>query len=76
MKIRNLLLFVFLTVALVGFAERSEAYVDPNTGGYVFQILFPILSAIAAMWLFFKNQMKRTIRGVFKLVLRASGKKL
>lgn len=34
----------------------SFAYIDPNTGGYVFQMLLPIVSAIAAAFLFFKRQ--------------------
>lgn len=49
--------------------NEAFAYVDPNVGGYVFQWLFPIFSAIAAGYLFFRNQIKRIfhkIKGVFK----------
>jgi hypothetical protein len=48
------LLMVLLIV--LGLPGQADAYVDPNTGGYIFQILFPIVSAIVAAFLFFKSQ--------------------
>jgi hypothetical protein len=35
------------------------AYVDPSTGGYIFQMLFPIISVITAICIFFRNGIKR-----------------
>jgi len=42
-------------------ASYAFAYIDPNTGGYVFQFLFPIFAAITAGYVFFKNQIKRLL---------------
>ncbi len=39
-------------------ATDAPAYIDPNTGGYVFQLLFPIISIIAFAYLFLKRQVK------------------
>lgn len=41
--------------------SNSFAYIDPNTGGYIFQLLFPIISAIGAVVIFFRNGLKRMI---------------
>ena len=49
------LVTVFVTVAEV---KNAFAYVDPNTGGYIFQLLFPLISAIAFAYLFLKRQIK------------------
>ena len=61
------LVAAFLLV--LGLAGQADAYVDPNTGGYIFQILFPIVSAIVAAFLFFKSQIVnlwKKIGGRFK----------
>lgn len=55
-------LFIMMFIIVVLFPSLSIAYVDPNTGGYVFQILFPVLSAIAGMFLFFRNYIKQIVR--------------
>ena len=34
------------------------AYIDPNTGGYLFQLLFPIIAAIGAGLTFFRDKLK------------------
>jgi hypothetical protein len=41
------------------FSASANAYIDPNTGGSLFQILFPLFSVIAALVLFFRNQARR-----------------
>jgi hypothetical protein len=48
------------------------AYVDPNTGGYVFQVLFPILSAAAAIFVFFKRQVSALLSKIAGLFSRKS----
>ena len=35
------------------------AYIDPNTGNLIFQILLPIITAITTALLFFKNKVRR-----------------
>jgi hypothetical protein len=34
------------------------AYIDPNTGGMIFQILAPILAMVTSAWLFLKDRIK------------------
>ncbi|MBJ6801951.1 hypothetical protein [Geomonas propionica] len=56
-SIKFALRITVLTIAVSFVAAGPvHAYVDPNTGGYVFQVLFPIISAIAGIFLFFKRQ--------------------
>lgn len=52
---------IFYSTALILLLQAVEpdaacAYIDPNTGGYIFQLLFPIISAAAGLYLFFKKQ--------------------
>lgn len=34
----------------------AHAYVDPNAGGFLFQLLFPLFMALAAMWVFLRKK--------------------
>ena len=67
MKLRLTVLFTTLFF-LVG--VPAYAYGDP-TGGTFFQILFPMLAAVWAMFLIFANRIRRTIAG-FMTKLRGS----
>jgi hypothetical protein len=31
-------------------APACNAYIDPNTGGFIYQLLFPLIVAVAAGW--------------------------
>ena len=48
----SLLLVVLLTPL------PALAYIDPNTGGMIFQILAPILAMVTSAWLFLKDRIK------------------
>jgi hypothetical protein len=48
-------------------AEPAYAYIDPNMGGLLFQILAPILLAIAAAWSLLKNKLTAFIRWLRRL---------
>jgi len=37
-------------VALVFLQPEALAYIDPNVGGWLYQLLFPLLIAIAGAW--------------------------
>jgi len=50
---RGLLL---LTIVLT--PVPALAYIDPNTGGMIFQMLAPLLAAITGAWLFAKDKIK------------------
>jgi hypothetical protein len=50
--------------------ETAHAYIDPNTGGYTFRLLFPIISAIIAVFIFFKNQTVNLYRKLVGLIMK------
>jgi len=52
--------------------DTANAYIDPNTGGYAFQILFPLISAVVGIFLFFKNQVISLWRTLARLLRRKS----
>jgi len=64
----------FISLWQIIYPSTVFAYIDPNTGGYVFQILFPIISAITAVLLFFKNQAVSVIKRVIALVKKMLGR--
>ena len=47
------------------------AYIDPNIGGWIFQLLFPVLVAIAGVWTVFRQR----INAIWDRVFRKRGKK-
>ena len=44
--------------ALVTFSAPTWAYIDPNTGGWLYQLLFPVLVAIGAVWAGLRHQLR------------------
>ena len=70
-KIKKIVL-ILIAVYLISLRE-AFAYIDPNMGGFTFQFLFPIFSAICIAYLFLKNQIKKlynNIAGFIKKKLR------
>jgi hypothetical protein len=51
---RQLVLMIYLSL----FASPAFAYFDPNTGGYIFQLLAPLLAMAMSAWMFFAKQVK------------------
>jgi hypothetical protein len=45
------------------------AYIDPNTGNLIFQILFPVITFITTALLFFKNSIRRLIVALKEMVI-------
>lgn len=41
---------IWFVVLALAFAPPAAAYIDPNIGGWLYQILFPLLIAIAGAW--------------------------
>ncbi|HEY5896405.1 MAG TPA: hypothetical protein VIV54_02515 [Burkholderiales bacterium] len=41
---------LFAVVAFVCGQHEAHAYIDPNVGGWLYQLLFPLLIAIAGAW--------------------------
>lgn len=48
--------FMILLLATV---TPAFAYMDPNTGNLIYQILFPIITVLATVYLFFKSKVRR-----------------
>jgi hypothetical protein len=46
----------------------ASAYVDPNTGGLLFQLLAPLFAAIAGCWLFLRRWIADLFRRLWRLV--------
>ena len=53
---KPLLLAVFLTLGLV---QNANAYVDPNSAGPLFQMLFPLFVAVASTLSALRGMIKR-----------------
>lgn len=47
-----------LTIALALFAAPAFAYIDPNTGGYLFQLLAPLVAILISAWVFLSDKIK------------------
>lgn len=70
---KKILLSIIAFLALSLYPSINYAYVDLNTGGYVFQMLFPIISGIVTVYLLFKEQTKKlflSALGLLKSLLR------
>ena len=55
-------------------ANEAQAYVDPNTGGFIFQLFYPIFVAIGIGYFFLKNQIKKLWRSFMNLLKNFFGK--
>lgn len=64
---------LFIILISICAPNIAFAYVDPNTGGYIFQSLFPVITAIVAGYLFFKNQIKNLFYKLKRLFKRDNG---
>ena len=53
------LLFVALLLVLPG---TAFAYIDPNAGGMLFQLLAPVFAAIVGGWLFLRRWIAAQLR--------------
>ena len=51
------------------------AYIDPNTGGMIFQIRAPILAIITSAWRFLRDRIRAIFSKVRRLVFPARASK-
>ncbi|MGB8993405.1 MAG: hypothetical protein WCD80_15220 [Desulfobaccales bacterium] len=56
--------FFFLLILLLGIPSSALAYIDPNTGNIIFQILFPIITAVVTGYLICKNAIRRKLNSL------------
>ena len=61
----------YLLLALMAVLPDCQAYVDPNVGGFIYQLLFPLLVAVAAGWRWIKMGVSSAWR---RLVARLTGR--
>ena len=66
-KFGKSLLFV-LVISLVGTTPAYAAYIDPNTGGMLFQVLAVLFGVISAMILVFSSKIKMLYYRVTRLI--------
>jgi len=45
------------TALLVSLCAPAQAYVDPNSGGILFQLLTPLIALAAAAWAFARRRL-------------------
>jgi len=50
---------IVLLMVLTVFGTAQAAYIDPNTGGMLFQLLAVLIGVISGVLLLFSNQVKR-----------------
>ncbi|WP_027184003.1 hypothetical protein [Desulfovibrio inopinatus] len=50
----------------------AYAYVDPNLGNAIFQILFPVLTVLSTVLLVFRNSVRRVFHSIKSLFTRNS----
>jgi len=63
MSKKVLLLYLFLFNII--YATDAFAYIDPNTGGIFFQLLFPLLVAILGFFGILRNKVKNSLKQFF-----------
>ena len=44
----------------------AYAYIDPNTAGWLFQLIFPVIVAIGIGWNFLRNRMRAALDWVLR----------
>jgi hypothetical protein len=54
------------TLCLVFSTRDCLAYVDPNLGGWLSQLLFPVLVALGGVWIVVRNRVRSLWRRVFR----------
>jgi hypothetical protein len=61
---RPLLLLIGL-FALLLHPAPAYAYIDPNAGGMLFQLLAPVFAAAVGAWLFLRRWIAETVRNLW-----------
>ena len=64
MKPSPLLLCTALCLALVSLP--AHAYIDPNAGGMLFQLLAPVFAGLVGIWLFLRQWISARARRLWR----------
>lgn len=46
---------LLVLLALIASTGSAQAYIDPNAGGMLFQLLAPVFAAVIGAWLFLRR---------------------
>ncbi len=57
---------VLLLGALLLIAPPAHAYIDPNAGGLLFQLLAPLFAAAVGAWLFLRRWISAYFRSLWR----------
>jgi hypothetical protein len=68
MRYRVAYLIVFFAFGFI--PTPAAAYIDPNTGGMLFQILAPLTAFVVSVWLMAKEKCSAIVRRVVHFFLR------
>lgn len=67
-----------IMLLLLLYGNQALAYIDPNidpnTGRFIFQLLYPVFAAIGIGYFFLKSQIKQLFMGFLNLIRKAFGK--
>lgn len=58
-----------LALLILGFSEPAFAYIDPNAGGMLFQLLAPVFAAIVGAWLFLRRWIVDFVHRIWRRLL-------
>lgn len=57
---------IALTLLLIVSSSPAFAYIDPNAGGMLFQMLAPLFAAIVGGWLFLRRWISAMVRQLWQ----------
>ena len=63
----------FAVASFVLGADTAQAYIDPNAGGLLYQLLFPLLIAIAGAWAVLRQKIRELFSALAARFRRKSG---
>ncbi len=59
---------LFVTALLLAFPGSAQAYIDPNAGGLLFQLLAPLFAAVVGGWLFLRRWIAAHARRLWRRI--------
>ena len=65
-------LFLVLYVCLINTTPANAAYIDPNTGGMLFQVLAVLFGVISALFLVFSSKIKMLFYRITRYIRESS----
>lgn len=63
---------IWLLVAAL-YAGPAMAYIDPNAGGALFQLLAPLFAALLGAWMFMRRAISQFFRAIWRRLTNRPG---